>query len=223
LAVAKKRPIVLSKSVLEGHRKTQATARWQLCFASPAKANREITTGENDCDVSFDPVKQKRRRGKIKKIHCVDVPRSELVPRDRWPRRMMLSMSSVCPAFDLALQVMTMLGSCNSISAAKLEDGRQQFYWSNDMSWAQLLSRVYPTIHYAGIERADGLAMTISTLRDQITARKLIKIAQLRLIPTEDLADHLRLDPQEGTVKLFHHTSFLKESLIVGGSSTRYV
>lgn len=46
-----------------------------------------------------------------------------------------------------------------------------------------------------------------------MSARKLKKIGTLKLLPTDDLAEHLLLDKAKGVVKVFHHFAFLKEHL----------
>lgn len=46
-----------------------------------------------------------------------------------------------------------------------------------------------------------------------MSARKLKKIGSLKLLPTNDLAEHLALDRAKGVVKVFHHLAFLKEHL----------
>ncbi|KAH7317101.1 hypothetical protein B0I35DRAFT_267427 [Stachybotrys elegans] len=106
-------------------------------------------------------------------------------------------------------------GRCQpSISADQLEKGLQPISWEDNMSLTQFLSGIFPTVDSSSSERDVDLDKTLHAINNLVTARKLIKVARLTFVPTDDLRDHLRLDPHDGTIRLYHHTAFLKESLI---------
>jgi hypothetical protein len=79
------------------------------------------------------------------------------------------------------------------------------------MTWPQFISSVFPTTEYSGLEEG---AATFHQINDRVTARRLSKVARLCFVPTNELSNHLKLNQKDGTVELFHHTSFLKEVLI---------
>lgn len=114
-------------------------------------------------------------------------------------------------AFNLALRVLVMTTCClESQLANDVEAGSQPIPWRDDMSWIQLLGAIFPTVNY-GNNHDD---MGPQRVNELITARRLTKVARLRFVPTNELGHHLKLDQRDGTVALYHHTAFLKESLI---------
>ncbi|KAL6922380.1 hypothetical protein FSHL1_006339 [Fusarium sambucinum] len=121
-------------------------------------------------------------------------------------------------ALDLALRVMTMITcSLEARSADTLEAGLQPATWAHDMTWPQFISSVFPTTDYSGLEEG---AATFRQINDRVTARRLSKVARLSFVPTNELSNHLKLNQKDGTVELFHHTSFLKETLIASQVNT---
>ncbi|KAL3608798.1 hypothetical protein FPOAC2_03808 [Fusarium poae] len=115
-------------------------------------------------------------------------------------------------ALDLALRVMTMITcSLEARSADTLEAGLQLATWSYNMTWPEFILSVFPTTEHSGLEEG---AATFRQINDRVTARRLSKVARLSFIPTNELSNHLKLNQADGTVELFHHTSFLKETLI---------
>ncbi|CAF3617302.1 unnamed protein product [Fusarium graminearum] len=122
-------------------------------------------------------------------------------------------------ALDLALRVMTMITcSLEAGSANTLEAGLQPAQWAQDMTWPQFISNVFPTNDYSGVEES---AATFHQINDRVTARRLSKVARLSLVPTNELSNHLKLNQKDGTVEIFHHTSFLKEVLIASKGDTK--
>lgn len=120
-------------------------------------------------------------------------------------------------ALNLALRVLLMTTCClESRLANDVEAGSQPIPWRDDMSWTQLLGAIFPTVNY-GSNRDDMVPQRVNEL---ITARRLTKVARLRFVPTNELGHHLRLDQRDGTVALYHHTAFLKESLIASRSNS---
>ncbi|KAJ3535332.1 hypothetical protein NM208_g7172 [Fusarium decemcellulare] len=115
-------------------------------------------------------------------------------------------------AFNLALRVMTMVTCClDNRSIDTLEAGLQPIAWRDSMSWKQFLSTAFPVIN---LEPNDSRDATSRRIDELVTARRLIKVARLRFVPTDELRNHLKLNRQDGTVELYHHAAFLKESLI---------
>lgn len=107
-------------------------------------------------------------------------------------------------AIDLAAQVLSMVDCSSShMSPALLEHGTEQFPWLSDMTLSQYFAESLPMSDHPGL----------TDLKHKIRARKLIKRARLRLQPTDDLRNHLRLNKKTSVVEVFHHAAFLKESL----------
>lgn len=115
-------------------------------------------------------------------------------------------------AFNLAFRVMTTVTCClDSRSVDTLEAGLQPIPWRDDMTWTEFLSTVFPVI---GLDPGDGRDATSRRINELVTGRRLMKVGRLRFVPTDELRNHLKLNQRDGTVELYHHTSFLKESLI---------
>ncbi|KAH7124629.1 hypothetical protein EDB81DRAFT_730894 [Dactylonectria macrodidyma] len=125
-------------------------------------------------------------------------------------------------AFNLALRAMTTITCClETRSLDTLETGLQPIPWKDDMSWTQFLSTTFPGPSYTQ-SGAEGCGDAASRrINDLITARRLIKVARLRFVPTDELKDHLKLNQQDGTIKLYRHTAFLKETLIASRTEAR--
>ncbi|UZP36553.1 hypothetical protein NXS19_004369 [Fusarium pseudograminearum] len=125
-------------------------------------------------------------------------------------------------ALDLALRVMTMITcSLEARSTDTLEAGLQPALWAHDMTWPQFISSIFPTNYCSGLEES---AATFHQINDRVTARRLYKVARLSFVPTNELSNHLKLNQKNGTVELFHHTSFLKEVLIASqGDAQSYI
>jgi hypothetical protein len=126
-------------------------------------------------------------------------------------------------AINLAIRVMNMLQcSIEGQSDGLLETGMQPAIWYSDKSFNEFINLV---IHRkdplrlgpcnVAIPRPPRPTFTLETL----AAKRLIKVAKLKIIPTNDLRDHLLLDRKNGTVAIFHYTSVLKEHLKSIGSS----
>jgi hypothetical protein len=127
-------------------------------------------------------------------------------------------------AFDLALRAMTMVTcSLEATPIDTLEAGLRPMPWKQDLSWTQFISSAFPTAEYAGLGTHDEGAATYRQINERVTARRLLKVARLRFVPTNELGNHLKLNQKEGTVELYHHTSFLKEILIASQNDVRSV
>ncbi|KAK4188588.1 hypothetical protein QBC35DRAFT_495867 [Podospora australis] len=95
-----------------------------------------------------------------------------------------------------------------------LETGTRPLVWHGDRSLHDFVNTAFPKkIHPAldiDIETASSAKIDIHS----ITAERAKRVARLKLIPTDDLRDHLLLDEKAGTLSIFHYTSVLKEHLL---------
>ncbi|KAM5362058.1 hypothetical protein ACJZ2D_012725 [Fusarium nematophilum] len=125
-------------------------------------------------------------------------------------------------AFNLALRAMTTITCClETRSADILEAGLQPLPWKDDESWTQFLSTALPATDWTATGFDGGGDAASRRINDLVTARRLVKVARLRFLPTDELRDHLKLNQQDGTVELYRHTAFLKESLIASRTETK--
>ncbi|KAK7965894.1 uncharacterized protein PG986_000171 [Apiospora aurea] len=117
-------------------------------------------------------------------------------------------------ATALVVRIAVML-ECFTIyqSADRLEDGLSGIPWRDNTSISTHIAEAFSgqvsvtpqsLLCYSDLRRGSK-----STLR----ATKLRKRLKLRLRPTHDLRNHLRLDRQRGELEIFHHAAFLKEQL----------
>ncbi|KAI0545436.1 hypothetical protein F4679DRAFT_477958 [Xylaria curta] len=123
-------------------------------------------------------------------------------------------------AFSLAARVMTMLqSSVEDQSDGLLEAGTQPAIWHFSKSFSQFVESVivrqYPLRlgpYNVAIPRYPQSAFTLESL----SVKRLRRVAKLKVVPTNDLRDHLVLDKKNGTVAVYHFTSVLKEHLRTG-------
>ncbi|TRX95935.1 hypothetical protein FHL15_003077 [Xylaria flabelliformis] len=123
-------------------------------------------------------------------------------------------------AFSLAARVMTMLQSCVEDQCdGLLEAGTQPAIWHFSKSFNQFVDcvivRQYPLRlgpYSVAIPQYPKPTFTLESL----SVKKLRRVAKLKLVPTNDLRDHLALDKKNGTVAVYHFTSVLKEHLRAG-------
>lgn len=120
-------------------------------------------------------------------------------------------------AFNLAARIITMVQpAAENQSDGLLEAGSQPALWSSDKSLATFISSVFPKREHPNLSGNSDVTATTKIDVSSIMAKRLKKIAKLKIVPTDDLASHLSLDTRQGTVSIFHHTSVLKESLTNG-------
>ncbi|KAK4085020.1 uncharacterized protein Triagg1_10 [Trichoderma aggressivum f. europaeum] len=142
-----------------------------------------------------------------------DVKRSELMheyfsKRDKPP-----SSSDQHWAFNLAMQVMSMVKcSAENQPSSLLELGAQAFQWHSDESPTGFISRAFPQKDTGNLHVHDDSG-EIRDIKPALTARRLKKVAGLRLQGTDDLRNHLRMDVKRGVVEIYHYTSVLREHL----------
>ncbi|KAI0458938.1 hypothetical protein F5B21DRAFT_372569 [Xylaria acuta] len=123
-------------------------------------------------------------------------------------------------AFSLAARVMTMLQcSVEDQSDGLLEAGTRPAIWHSDKSFNQFLDSVIvrqnPLLlgpHNVAIPRPPESTFTL----ESISVKRLRRVAKLKIVPTNDLRNHLVLDKKNGTVAVYHYTSVLKEHLKKG-------
>ncbi|KAK3316008.1 hypothetical protein B0H66DRAFT_478959 [Apodospora peruviana] len=128
-------------------------------------------------------------------------------------------------AFNLAATVMTMVktlgsedGNNMSATAGYYEEqehgqrvNRAPFIWNPDQTLQTALLETFPTRLHPSLQ--DGNA-DADTILSNLTAVNLARIAKLKFEHTNDLRDHLRLNPVSGIVQIFSLTSVLKEHLL---------
>ncbi|KAI0474208.1 hypothetical protein F4859DRAFT_482261 [Xylaria cf. heliscus] len=123
-------------------------------------------------------------------------------------------------AFSLAARVMTMLQcSVEDQSDGLLEAGTQPAVWHGNKSFNQFVESVIVRQnplrfgpYNVAIPRPPQPTFTL----ESISAKRLRKVAKLKIVPTNDLRDHLALDRNNGTVAVYHYASVLKEHLRAG-------
>ncbi|XXH00872.1 hypothetical protein Hte_007223 [Hypoxylon texense] len=109
---------------------------------------------------------------------------------------------------------MTMLTcSAEGQSDGLLETGSQPTPWRGDQSFNQFNSSAILRQTPVSFESVDNSSLSITLPPASITAKRLKKLAKLKIIPTNDLRNHLLLDERDGTVAIYHYTSVLKQHL----------
>jgi hypothetical protein len=118
-------------------------------------------------------------------------------------------------AFDLAARILIMVNCSTELNQveALLEEGPRLVTWAKGDSLSKFIATTFPTTDHPTLNDPSQRAKS-NALKLSLQARRLTKIAGLTFRPTDNLTDHLRLDPKEGTVEIFHHTRALKEFLI---------
>ncbi|TGJ79193.1 hypothetical protein E0Z10_g9577 [Xylaria hypoxylon] len=120
-------------------------------------------------------------------------------------------------AFSLAVRVMTMLHcSARDQSDGLLESGTQPTIWHGNMSFNKFTNFVIgrqSLLHFGPHGSATSLSPQPMFNLESISAKRLRSVAKLKIIPTNDLRDHLLLDKKKGTVAVYHFASVLKEHL----------
>ena len=88
-------------------------------------------------------------------------------------------------------------------------DGFKPATWQNTERFADFVLRSFPSAHDKGHQR---LCLT-QEQKGSLKAWKLRKRAGVTFKPTDNLAEHLLYDQHDDTIRLFHHTAFLKAHL----------
>lgn len=117
-------------------------------------------------------------------------------------------------AFNVAARIMTMLTcSAEGQSDGLLETGSQPTPWRSDQSFNQFSNSAIPRQNPISFESYASGCPSITLPPASITAKRLKKLAKLKITSTNDLRNHLLLDEKDGTVAIYHHTSVLKQHL----------
>jgi hypothetical protein len=114
-------------------------------------------------------------------------------------------------AFNIAAQVLFMV-NCTPFQDVydSTEHSYVPFSWRREASASRLITEAFPTTEHSYFDN-DGSAKGADVL--SMLAAKHLQKAGLHLEATDDLRAHLSLDSKRGTVRIFHRTSILKETL----------
>lgn len=78
--------------------------------------------------------------------------------------------------------------------------------WASAQSFVEFLERTFAT--------SEPLSFHARFSHRSLRAWKLKKRYGTRFMPTDDLVQHLLYDPRSATLKIFHHTAFIKANLL---------
>ena len=138
------------------------------------------------------------------------------------PGRRLPSQKDQDRAMDLAIKSLAMINSLTSHSSPEItEDDSCRMPWAADASFQDFCNLTFPRMDHPILNDPEG--SLFSDVKDSLRARKLQKVLGLKLCPTDDLRNHLRLDWKSSSLHIFHHTAFLKEHLraTIGLNSTK--
>ncbi|PHH79457.1 hypothetical protein CDD82_2376 [Ophiocordyceps australis] len=114
-------------------------------------------------------------------------------------------------AFNLVMQVITMVKcSAEGQPSAILELGTQPLQWHSNTCQTDFMLKAFPKSTTLCLENSLNHSRD---LKSALTARRIQKVAKLTFEGTDDLRNHLRMNPCRGTVEIYHYTSVLKEHL----------
>lgn len=109
-------------------------------------------------------------------------------------------------AFNLAVKAILMVDCSFEGQAVTLET----MVWRNDQSVRELVSTAFPARDHLDSNLHYDL---MPDMKSALRASRLRKVARLSFHGTDDLRNHLRMDPSTGIIEIYHHTAFLKECL----------
>lgn len=119
-------------------------------------------------------------------------------------------------AFNMAVRILFMVNCGISHQYSDdLEYAQLPMPWRSGISISQFITEAFPTSSHPYFDDQSELSESLA-IRKTVTALSLKKHAKLRLKPTNDLRNHLRLDRRKGIVEIFHQTAVLKEDLLAG-------
>jgi hypothetical protein len=123
-------------------------------------------------------------------------------------------------AFNLAVGIMTMINcSTTKQSSGFLELGSEAIAWREGVAFAQFIEDAFPKTNHPSLNDNQSSHKS-RNVKAALAAKRLRRIAGLRFQATDDLRNHLRLDQEAGILQIYHHTAFLKESLIATRQSS---
>jgi hypothetical protein len=121
-------------------------------------------------------------------------------------------------AFNVGVKVLSMVNCSNENHQLDLlELGGASNAWNTGSSFSQFIAAAFPTTDHPTLNETQGSRG--ENILGKLNAEILQRNAGLKLLPTEDLSRHLKLDIHSGVVEIFHFTAFLKEHLIATKSS----
>ncbi|KAF2253935.1 hypothetical protein BU26DRAFT_419040, partial [Trematosphaeria pertusa] len=122
-------------------------------------------------------------------------------------------------AFNLAVSVLCMVNcTVSNLSFDVPSSENVPCPWREELPFSQFISEAFPTSDHPYFGTGESMAKSADIA---IAAKCLQKWARLRFEATSDLRNHLRLDQRKGVVQIFHHTSVLKENLLVSLENAR--
>lgn len=155
-------------------------------------------------------------------IRCLkahpDVPRTQLMLQYFGARRLNTAVEAPTPedqerAFTLAARVMTSVAcSSEDVESAILELGTEPVPWRGAMSISQFLLAAFPLSNTLSLAPLPGSRRN-NNVRPRLSAETITKTGRLRVQPTDDIRNHLRIDIKSRTLQVYQQTSALKENL----------
>lgn len=120
-------------------------------------------------------------------------------------------------AFNLAATILTTVNCALSPHSSELllETGYVPTSWRDRVSIDYFFGETFPRNFEAALYNEDE-SLKIPGVLPKLSAPLLRRRAGLQFKATCDLRDHLRLNPKEGVVHVFHLTAVLKEHLLAG-------
>jgi len=128
-------------------------------------------------------------------------------------------------AFDLAVRILVMVNSSSDLKATnRLEAGEDSAVWSEDETFTKFMETSFPkstAIAHNNPQnnpqrgQNNNATPRLANIKALIRAKRLKRIANLKLEPTDDIKNHLHLNHENGTVEIYHHFSVLKEDLML--------
>ncbi|KAI1468823.1 uncharacterized protein F4812DRAFT_424828 [Daldinia caldariorum] len=119
-------------------------------------------------------------------------------------------------AFDLAARVITTFEcTIEGQADSQLEAGLHPAIWPSDRTFNQFVDSCIPKQSQLRVGPYNDIAQQPQLHLGSLTVKRLKRIAKLTIVRTDDLGSHLLLDRKNGTVAIYHHTSVLKEHLMM--------
>lgn len=149
-----------------------------------------------------------------------DVPRTQLMSQYFDARRPPADTTVETPtpedqerAFSLAARVMTSVAcSSEDVESAVLELGTEPVPWRGELSISQFLLAASPLSNILSLGLLPDSRWD-NNLRSRLSAETITKTGRLRLLPTDDIRNHLRIDTKSQTLQVYQQTSLLKVNL----------
>lgn len=117
-------------------------------------------------------------------------------------------------AFGLAARVLSMV-PCIAENQTYDRDIYKELpvLWSKELTFAEFLEATFPAQNTQTLVLDGNNMLYSNSKREKLTAKSLMNISGLKMLPTNNLHHHLRLDITTKTVAVYHHTAVLKQHL----------